>query len=135
MPIIPVEEAVGYMKEAATKTYFAKGEEVVARNLAAIDAGSEGLNEIVIPDSVKYIEDRAFYGCISLEEIHMHNRNPREIEINAYDQDGGGSVPAFEDACDDCTLFVPPGTVNLYRKHTAFGKFEYIEEDNAPYGE
>ena len=65
----------------------------------------------------------------------MRNGNPREIEINAYDQDGGGSVPAFEDACDDCTLFVPPGTVNLYRKHPAFGKFEYIEEDNAPYGE
>ena len=59
MPIIPVEEAVGYMKEAATKTYFAKGEEVVARNLAAIDAGSEGLTEIVIPDSWADAQDKA----------------------------------------------------------------------------
>ena len=59
MPIIPVEEAVGYMKEAATKTYFAKGEEVVARNLAAIDAGSEGLTEIVIPDSWADAQDEA----------------------------------------------------------------------------
>ena len=51
MPIIPVDEAVGYMKEAARKTYFAKGEEVVSRNLAAIDAGSDGLVEISIPQA------------------------------------------------------------------------------------
>jgi len=53
VPIIPVEEAVGYMKAAATKTYFAKGEEVVSRNLAAIDAGSEGLCEIQVPEDWK----------------------------------------------------------------------------------
>ena len=53
VPIIPVEEAVGYMKAAATKTYFAKGEEVVSRNLAAIDAGSEGLFEIQVPEDWK----------------------------------------------------------------------------------
>ena len=37
--VIPAEEAAGYMKDAAKKTYFAKGEDVVARNVAAIDAG------------------------------------------------------------------------------------------------
>ena len=57
VPIIPVEEAVGYMKAAATKTYFAKGEEVVNRNLAAIDAGSEGLCEIPVPEDWKDAED------------------------------------------------------------------------------
>ena len=57
VPIIPVEEAVGYMKAAATKTYFAKGEEVVSRNLAAIDAGSEGLCEIPVPEDWKDAED------------------------------------------------------------------------------
>ncbi len=50
MPIIPVEEASGYMKEAAKKTYFAKGDEVVAKNLAAIDAGREGLVKVPVPD-------------------------------------------------------------------------------------
>ena len=37
--VIPADEAAGYMKDAARKTYFAKGEDVVARNVAAIDAG------------------------------------------------------------------------------------------------
>ena len=51
MPVIPVEDAVKYMKEAAAKTYFAKGGEVVNRNLAAVDAGSEGLTRIEVPKS------------------------------------------------------------------------------------
>ena len=49
MPVIPVDEAVGYMKAAAEKTYFAKGEDVVKKNLAAIDAGGDGLAEIPVP--------------------------------------------------------------------------------------
>ena len=37
--VMPVEEAVRYMKEAARKTYAKKGEKVVSMNLAAVDAG------------------------------------------------------------------------------------------------
>ena len=59
MPIIPYEEAVGYMKAAATKTYFAKGEEVVSKNLAAIDAGVSGLAEIQVPEAWAEAEDAA----------------------------------------------------------------------------
>ena len=57
MPVIPVEEAVGYMKAAATKTYFAKGEDVVNKNLAAIDAGAEGLVRIDVPEGWKDAQD------------------------------------------------------------------------------
>ncbi len=57
MPVIPVEESVGYMKDAAAKTYFAKGEEVVAKNLAAIDAGKDGLRRIEVPASWLEAED------------------------------------------------------------------------------
>ncbi len=57
MPVIPVAEAVGYMKEAARKTYFAKGEEIVNKNLAAIDAGSEGLVEVDVPERWRDAED------------------------------------------------------------------------------
>ncbi len=51
MPVIPIQEAVAYMKAAAEKTYFAKGEDVVHRNLAAIDAGSQGLKAVDVPAS------------------------------------------------------------------------------------
>ncbi len=49
MPVIPVDEAVGYMKDAASKRYFAKGEDVVNKNLAAIDAGQNALVKVEVP--------------------------------------------------------------------------------------
>ena len=57
MPVIPVEDSVRYMKAAAEKTYFAKGEDVVKRNLAAIDAGCSAFVRIDVPDSWKDAED------------------------------------------------------------------------------
>ncbi len=57
MPVIPIQEAVAYMKAAAEKTYFAKGEDVVRRNMAAIDAGSKGLVAVDVPASWADAED------------------------------------------------------------------------------
>ena len=57
MPVIPAEEAVGYMKAAAKKTYFAKGEDVVNRNLEAIDAGVSAPVKVEVPESWKTAED------------------------------------------------------------------------------
>ena len=55
--IIPAEDADSYMKDLARRTYFAKGEEVVARNCAAIDAGAKAFKLIDIPASWLTAED------------------------------------------------------------------------------
>lgn len=55
--IIPVDEAVKYMKDAATYSYGKKGEAVVKMNHDAIDRGLTGINEIVVPESWKNAED------------------------------------------------------------------------------
>ncbi|WP_446423841.1 pyruvate:ferredoxin (flavodoxin) oxidoreductase [Mailhella sp.] len=47
--IVPQEQAVTFMEEAVRKTYFTKGDELVARNIAAIHAGMDKLNEIPVP--------------------------------------------------------------------------------------
>ena len=47
--LMEVEKALDLMKEAARKTYFTKGDEVVAKNVAAIDEGAKGVNEIKVP--------------------------------------------------------------------------------------
>ena len=57
MPVIPVEESVGYMKAAAEKTYFAKGEDVVRSNLAAIDAGADACVPVNVPEAWKDATD------------------------------------------------------------------------------
>ncbi|MBR4459145.1 MAG: pyruvate:ferredoxin (flavodoxin) oxidoreductase [Clostridia bacterium] len=57
IPVIPTDDAVAYMKAAAEKTYFAKGEDVVRKNLAAIDAGGQHLHRVTVPASWAEAED------------------------------------------------------------------------------
>ncbi|MBE6357165.1 MAG: pyruvate:ferredoxin (flavodoxin) oxidoreductase [Lentisphaerae bacterium] len=55
--IIPGADADSYMKDLAKRTYFAKGDEVVARNCAAIDAGATAFKRIEIPVAWLTAED------------------------------------------------------------------------------
>ena len=49
--VIPAEQALEYMKAAAKKSYGKKGDEVVQKNYAAIEAGMNAIEEIHYPDS------------------------------------------------------------------------------------
>ncbi|MEG1849034.1 MAG: pyruvate:ferredoxin (flavodoxin) oxidoreductase, partial [Oscillospiraceae bacterium] len=51
--IIPIETAVRYMKDAATKSYGKRGDAVVKMNHDAIDAGVTGIKKIEVPASWK----------------------------------------------------------------------------------
>ena len=54
--IIPSEDAIRLMKEAAKKTYGRKGDDVVNMNYAAIDAGAQQVVKVEIPDDWKNAE-------------------------------------------------------------------------------
>ena len=45
------------MKEAAQKSYGRKGEDVVKKNWAAIDAGANGVVKVEVPESWKNCGD------------------------------------------------------------------------------
>ncbi|SEQ42527.1 pyruvate-ferredoxin/flavodoxin oxidoreductase [Lachnospiraceae bacterium RM5] len=49
--IMPIDEAVEYMKAAAKKSYSKKGDAVVEMNYKAIDAGVDAVHEVTVPDS------------------------------------------------------------------------------------
>ena len=49
--IMPIDEAVQYMKEAAKKSYSKKGDAVVEMNYKAIDAGVDATHKVEIPAS------------------------------------------------------------------------------------
>ena len=51
--ILPAEEANGYMKYMATKSYLKKGQAIVDLNHAAIDAGKDAIHEVAVPASWK----------------------------------------------------------------------------------
>lgn len=55
--IIPIDQAAQFMKDAATKSYGAKGDKVVAMNHAAIDRGITGAHEVKVPESWKNAVD------------------------------------------------------------------------------
>ncbi len=57
LEIIPKGEALDEMKKAARKAYFAKGDEVVSRNIAAIDAGADAPVRVEIPERWKTAAD------------------------------------------------------------------------------
>ena len=57
--IIPIDDAVTYMKDAIRKTYGNKGENVVNMNLAAVDAGVTHVHKVDVPASWADVPDDA----------------------------------------------------------------------------
>jgi len=50
--VLPRDEAIEKIKQAIRKTYGKKGEDVVRKNFAAVDAALEHLHEVKVPDKV-----------------------------------------------------------------------------------
>ena len=57
--IIPLDDAIKYMKDAILQTYGKKGEKIVNMNYLAIDKGIEALKKIDIPSGWGKAEDEA----------------------------------------------------------------------------
>ena len=55
--VLPIDEAVGYMKDAITHSYFKKGDKVLNMNYAAVDRGLTSLEKIDVPESWKDLPD------------------------------------------------------------------------------
>ena len=51
--VMPIDEAVDYMKQAAKKSYSKKGDAVVEMYYKAIDAGLDAIHKVDVPDSWK----------------------------------------------------------------------------------
>ncbi len=50
--VLPRDEAIAKIKEAIKKTYGRKGEDIVKKNFAAVDAALAHLHEVKVPDKV-----------------------------------------------------------------------------------
>ncbi len=102
--IIPEEKAMELMKAAAEKTYGRKGEDVVKKNWAAIDAGANSAVKIDIPDSWKSCADEGLdYKVISGGRADVVDFvNNVQSKVNAQE---GNSLPvsAFVDYVDGST--------------------------------
>merc|ERR1719161_1150629 len=51
--VLPVEQALGLLKDAVKKTYKSKGPEVADKNIKAVDQALDSLKPVVFPASWK----------------------------------------------------------------------------------
>ena len=111
--IIPAGKANELMKAAAKATYGRKGEDVVMKNWAAIDAGAQQVVEVQVPESWKNCEDEG------LDMVHITEGredvkkfvNTIQAKVNAQE---GNTLPvsAFVDYVDGTT----PSGSSAYEK-------------------
>ena len=57
VPVLPLEDAVQYMKEAVKKTYAKKGVDVIEKNYKAIELGVSSLIRVEVPEAWKDAQD------------------------------------------------------------------------------
>ena len=97
--ILPQEEAIGYMKAAAEKSYSKKGMDVVEMNWKAIDAGATAFVKIDVPASWADAEDET--ETVELTGPEKTVRMVREILQPVSRMDGDAlPVSAFVDHAD-----------------------------------
>ena len=102
--IIPEDQAIDLMKAAAKATYGRKGDDVVQKNWAAIDAGAKQVVEIQVPESWKNAEDEGLHMTHATEgrQDVVDFVNNIQAKVNAQE---GNSLPvsAFKDYVDGTT--------------------------------
>ena len=111
--IIPEDKAIELMKAAAKATYGRKGDDVVQKNWAAIDAGAKEVVEVQVPESWKNAADEG------LDMTHAEGGRKdavdfvNNIQAKVSAQEGNSlPVSAFMDYVDGTT---PSGT-SAYEK-------------------
>ena len=137
--VMPVDDAVRYMKEAAQKTYAKKGEKVVAMNLAAVDAGINSPVKVEVPASWAQAKDErtvdeSLPDVVKNIVIPCNRQRGDDLPVSAlapyqdgtypmgtskYDKRGiAASLPTWDPAkclqCNQCTFVCPHAAIRAY---------------------
>ena len=125
--IIPAEKANELMKAAAKATYGRKGEDVVQKNWAAIDAGAKGMHKVEVPESWKNCEDEGLdYAVVTQGRKDVVDFvNNIQTKVSAQE---GNSLPvsAFTEYVDGST----PSGSSAYEKRGIAVKVPVWNPDN-----
>ena len=97
------------------------GKVVLGKNVRTIGAGAFSgchLLFVDIPESVKMIREKAFYGNENLDSVAVHWKIPLTITSDVFALDGR-----------DVALIVPQGTRDLYENVPGWEEFNPIKEE------
>jgi len=138
--LIDPQVAIEAMKNAARKTYFLKGDEVIAKNVSAIEAGAKELREYLVPAQWAKLEVQPEAEDVSLPAVVRNILNPInaqkgddlpvsaftdyvdgtiELGLTAFEKRGiAVKVPVwYEDKCiqcNKCSLVCPHAVIRPY---------------------
>ena len=142
--VMPQEQAIQYMKDAATKSYSKKGEDVVKMNHEAIDAGATAFVKIDVPaDWANAADDKAAHALEGKAELVTmvkdilhpvgkmdgdslpvsvfmpHVDGQFELGAAAYEKRGVAvSVPTWDPEkciqCNTCAYVCPHATIRAF---------------------
>jgi len=142
--VMPQEEVIGYMKDAATKSYLKKGQDVVDMNHSAIDAGATAFHKVEIPADwataedapktstlsgpaklIKMVEsilepvDRMDGDSLPVSAFADHVDGTFELGAAAYEKRGVAvSVPTWNSSkciqCNQCAYVCPHATIRPF---------------------
>ena len=142
--ILPAKDAIKYMKDAATKSYMKKGQEIVDMNHKAIDAGATAFVKVDVPASwanaTSTAKDEALEGkpalvkqvreimqpvgrmegdSLPVSVFKEHADGQFELGASAYEKRGVSTSVASWDAskcsqCNSCAFVCPHACIRPY---------------------
>lgn len=121
--IIPIEDAIKYLKEAVITSYGKKGEKVVNMNNAAIDCGVDGIVKVKVPLDWNVAEEN---------QINHNDKFPDFIKkvVIPMNRLEGDSIPVstfIEEGIEDGTFM--HGTTSYEKRGIAINVPEWIPEN------
>jgi len=142
--VMPLEDAIGYMKDAATHSYLKKGQDIVDMNHRAIDLGATAFQKLDIPadwadavdveekvvlkgrpDVVEQVRsildpiDRMDGDSLPVSKFVKHVDGQFELGASAYEKRGVAvSVPRWDAEkciqCNQCAYVCPHATIRPF---------------------
>ncbi|MCI8609924.1 MAG: pyruvate:ferredoxin (flavodoxin) oxidoreductase [Firmicutes bacterium] len=97
--VIPIEDAVKYLKEGIEKTYKRKGPAVVEMNWKAVDAGIDAIHQVEVPDHWLEAED-PMEKVLDLPEfveellIPINKQEGDDLPVSAFSSIVDGTFPS-----------------------------------------
>lgn len=155
--IIPEEQAIALMKDAAKATYGKKGDKIVQMNFDAIDAGAQQVVRIEVPESWKSCADEGLYtpevlggrdevvDFVKSIQAKVNAQEGNELPVSAFTPYADGSTPSGTSAYEkrgiavDIPVWVPENCIQCNRcsfvcPHAVIRPVAMTEEEaaNAP---
>ncbi|NCB42672.1 MAG: pyruvate:ferredoxin (flavodoxin) oxidoreductase [Clostridia bacterium] len=137
--VIPVEDAVRYLKESIEHTYGKKGKKIVSMNWDAVDVGQKGLHKVEVPSTWKEAKEENAEKAVLPEFIEkvlvpMNRQEGDSLPVSAFKDRADGTFPSGTSAyekrgvavhvpmwhpenciqCNQCSFVCPHATIRPF---------------------